>query len=438
MTRSQRADDERAGEAPAEERGPGPEPAMEASNVAGERGIASINRARSLQSRLSNLLAMGLMSGLGLGLLTWYYAQTFSRQAHARQEAVAASRSRAQGEMPLPALGRVDPPAPAPLVAEAPALERVLGPEPASPPIPTASVGAPALGLGARTAGGGHASPSRRSLARRLAGPVFSPPSDNGSSGAVAEGAIVPAASRSGMLLGASGQSPPGSAGAHEGEAASSADSEGAVAALLRPSVTPAVQARVLPTQPLLLPKGAFIDCTLETAIDSSLPGLTTCITATDTFGADGQVVLLERGTKLVGETRGEVRQGTARVFVLWTEARTPTGVVVPLASPGTDELGRSGLPGAVSRHFFERFGAAMLISVLDAAVQAEVAAQSNGGAVIYDPSGAENVMTEVLKGTVNIAPTVRKQNGDRIQVLVARDLDFRSVYELRPVPAAR
>ncbi len=97
--------------------------------------------------------------------------------------------------------------------------------------------------------------------------------------------------------------------------------------ALLRPSVSTAVRAQVLPTQRLLLPKGAFIDCTLETAIDSTLPGMTTCVMATDTFGVDGQVVLLERGTKLIGETRGQVQQGSARVFVLWTEARTPTGV---------------------------------------------------------------------------------------------------------------
>src|SRR5207302_3940500 len=148
---------------------------------------------------------------------------------------------------------------------------------------------------------------------------------------------------------------------------------------LLRPTVTPAVAASVLPNRRFLLPKAAFIDCTLETAIDSTLPGMTTCITATDTFSADGTVVLLERGTKLIGETRGEVAQGASRVFVLWTEARTPTGVVVPLASPGTDELGRSGLPGVVNRHFWDRFGAAILISVINGAVQAGAESASHG-----------------------------------------------------------
>jgi len=193
------------------------------------------------------------------------------------------------------------------------------------------------------------------------------------------------------------------------------------------------MRARVLPAQRLLLPKGAFIDCTLETAIDSSLPGMTTCVTASDTFGVDGSTVLIERGSKLVGETRGEVAQGQARIFVLWTEARTPTGVIVPLASPGTDELGRSGLSGDVNRHFFQRFGAALLISVIDGAVQAGIQSSAgNSGTVIVNPTASQGVMEEVLKSTVNIPPTISKNHGDRIQVFVARDLDFRSVYELK------
>lgn len=137
---------------------------------------------------------------------------------------------------------------------------------------------------------------------------------------------------------------------------------------------------------------------------------------------------------------RDTVRHGSARVYVLWTEARTPDDVVVPLASPGTDELGRAGLPGEVNRHFWERFGAATFVSVIDGAVQAAVQRASDGGdgTVVVNPSTSRDIMTEVLRSTINIPPTVTKQNGDRIAVLVARDLDFRSVYELRPVALQR
>jgi type IV secretion system protein VirB10 len=409
--------------------------------VAGERGIVSINRGRSLQSRLSNLLALGLMGGLGVGLLGWYYAHAFARQAHAREHAKIAAQAKVQGEMALPPLGPIDPPttAPAaqgptaansaaPVTADPSAVERVLGP---APPLLAASLADPAPPVyGARPSSRVPRPVGQRAADRRLDGPVFSGVSANGApNGGAAAGADALDAAMAG---------PPAEPRAVTDSREVAPGPQDQLAALLKPSVIQAVQAQVLPTQSLLLPKGAFIDCTLETAIDSSLPGLTTCVTATDTFGADGKVVLLERGTKLVGETRGEVQQGSARVFVLWTEARTPTGVVVPLASPGTDELGRSGLPGAVNNHFFERFGAAMLISVLDGAVQASAAANSRGGAVIYDPASSEDVMTGVLKSTVNVAPTVIKQNGDRIQVLVARDLDFRSVYELRVAAAAQ
>lgn len=383
----------------------GGENAQGEGQVAGERGASAVQRPPSLQSRVSNYLAMGLMGALALGFLGWYYAQSMGNRASARVSAEAAAQDKAKGEMAVPPLGRVDPPPPT-------VLETFLDEPPEEPlaDVPEAWLSptndpppdyAPAAQPAAKTA-------KELRLERQFAGRAFAGPTG---------GAAAPS------------DAPPGADAGPGGE----------LGALLRPTVTEAAAARLLPTQQLLLPKGAFLDCTLETAIDSSLAGMTTCVLATDTFGADGSVVLLERGTKLVGETRGQVRAGAARIFVLWTEARTPTGVVVPLASPGTDELGRAGLPGEVNRHFFERFGAAILVSVIDGAVQAAVQSQrEEGDTLILNPSISSQVMTEVLKSTISIPPTVVKPQGDRIQVLVARDLDFRSVYELKPVAIVR
>ena len=391
-----------------------PEEGLEPATVLGERSTASVSTARSLQARVSNVLAMGLMSTLGLGLLGWYYAHTWTSQRQAKQAAQTASRSAAAGEMALPSLGKIDPPAPA--------LAGVLGPPPAPPPQvadPPNLAGAPSSSTPQLPPypAGAAAPPTKpawqMAQERRLAGPV-----------SVGPGVAKDTSSPSGVVP-ETGSSP-------QATDPASRSSDTGLAARLGPTATPATHARVLADRRLLLPKGAFIDCTLETAIDSTLPGMTTCITATDTFGVDGSTVLLERGSKLVGETRGDVSQGQSRIFVLWTEARTPTGVIVPLASPGTDELGRSGLAGVVNRHFFQRFGAAILISIIDGAVQGAIASQSQGTAVIYNPSASQDVMEEVLKSTVNIPPTVTKAQGDRIQVLVARDLDFRSVYELK------
>jgi type IV secretion system protein VirB10 len=385
------------------------EPKSGPDEVVGERSIASVNQVRSLQSRVSNFLAMGLMSTLGIGLLGWYYVHTFSHRTEVKQRAQAASRNQAVGEMALPSLGKIDPPAPA--------AAQVLGPPPALPPgMPVQT--ADSVASTTYAAQGAPGQPAAKpawilAMERKLGGPVSEGP------GVQKESPSTPTSAESASV-------PPGSLPSTSGEIGDSR-----LASLLRPTATPATRAEVLPAQRLLLPKGAFIDCTLETAIDSTLPGMTTCITATDTFGVDGSTVLIERGSKLVGETRGQVTQGQSRLFVLWTEARTPTGVIVPLASPGTDELGRSGLSGDVNRHFFQRFGAAILISVISGVVQA-AATRDSGGTVIYNPSTSSDVLTEVLRGTVSIPPTITKNQGDRIQVFVARDLDFRSVYELK------
>ncbi|WGT63694.1 type IV secretion system protein VirB10 [Variovorax paradoxus] len=390
--------------------------------IEGERGIPSVNRERSVQSRISGFLALAAIILLGAGFLFWYYNTQYAKTREAEENARKAAAARAGGEMKVPPLGRIDPP-------RAAAPEAAAGAVPPSPPPPANGPnGAPA-----------QKTPEQIALERQLGTPVLrraqaTQPGGPASPHAFADPAIPRAGSVPSMaqLMDAL-QSPPAIPTTLGGSPLS---------ASLRPTPTPAVVAQILPTQRMLLPKGAFIDCTLETAVDSTYEGMTTCIGASDVYGADGKVVLLERGTKYVGEQRGTPRQGQGRVFIVWNEARTPTGVVVQLASPGTDELGRSGLPGFVDTHFWDRFGAAVLISVIDGTMQTIAARQQSGtavgsgGGVVLGPQGSRDVITEVLRSTVSIPPTVIKNQGERIQILVARDVDFRSVYALRTEPA--
>jgi type IV secretion system protein VirB10 len=69
-----------------------------------------------------------------------------------------------------------------------------------------------------------------------------------------------------------------------------------------------------------------------------------------DVFSENGRVVLLDKGTKVLGQYSGGITQGQARMFVLWTRALTPRGVAIDLGSPAADSLGRAGVTAASTR----------------------------------------------------------------------------------------
>jgi type IV secretion system protein VirB10 len=168
--------------------------------------------------------------------------------------------------------------------------------------------------------------------------------------------------------------------------------------------------------------------------MNSTLPGFVTCVIPQDILGKTG-IVLLDRGTKIVGQFQGGVRQGVERMFVLWTRAETPQGVVINLDSPASDPLGRAGLDGAVDSHFWKKFGGALLLSTVDGALSIGQAAVSKAGTVTVKTSNTSGVIGESLRNSVNIPPTITKNQGELVSIFVARDLDFSSVYRIGPAP---
>ncbi|MDQ1153068.1 type IV secretion system protein VirB10 [Brevundimonas sp. SORGH_AS_0993] len=185
-----------------------------------------------------------------------------------------------------------------------------------------------------------------------------------------------------------------------------------------------------LPDRNLLVTAGTSVPCVLQTALDSTTPGYVTCVLPRDVWSDNGAVVLMERGTRVLGEYRGGLQQGRRRLFVLWTRAVTPTGVAVALASPAADALGRSGFDGVVDTHFWDRFGGALLLSIVDDGVYAAAGRTDGASAMARVPSDAASV---ALQGSVEVPPTLRKDQGSEVSIFVAQDLDFAGVYQLRP-----
>ncbi|WP_045319466.1 type IV secretion system protein VirB10, partial [Brevundimonas abyssalis] len=187
------------------------------------------------------------------------------------------------------------------------------------------------------------------------------------------------------------------------------------------------VSAGRLPDRRFLITAGAVIPCILETAMDSAAPGQVRCVVPRDVYSDDGAVVLLDRGSRILGEYRSALERGRGRLFVLWTRAVTPDGVAIALASPAADALGRAGFDGRIDSHFWQRFGGALLLSAVEG-VSSAAADAARDPAAVRRPSGAA---ASALEHSADIPPTLRKDQGAEVSIFVAQDLDFSGVYGL-------
>jgi len=203
----------------------------------------------------------------------------------------------------------------------------------------------------------------------------------------------------------------------------------------LKPTKVSGSRAGVLPNRNFMLTKGHFLGCSLEQAINSTLAGMLSCRLNRDVYSTNRKVLLMERGSLITGEYQRGLTKGQARIFVLWTRVETPLGVVVDIGSPGTDALGRSGIDGYVNRHFFERFGSAIFLSVIDDVGQFAVAKAQEGDTNQINFGGttqaSQDMAAEALKYSIDIPPTLEKNQGGDVSIYVARDLDFSDVYTL-------
>lgn len=380
-------------------------------HIEGERAVPSVNKGLGMQTKITNFLIFASIIVIAGFLLFKYYANMLEHRREQQQATERDTKQTAGARLP-------------PLVP--PAFGNAAAPASTSTAPPLGNAGnAQQQKLDAN--GQPILSPAEQLLQHRLNSPVL----------------FSLDAAKNNRTGSGSGSSDAGdeAAGPARLSALGAADDRSdSLANSLKATKLDAATASLLPDRNFLITQGSSIRCTVDPALDSTLPGIETCTGSDDVYSANHQVLLLERGTKYVGQSKQALVQGQKRLGVVWTRAETPNGVIVPLDTGSADELGRPGIEGEVDNHFWARFGAAFVYSFFDDVAAYEIAKQQSSGSgggntTIAFPntiSGSNNVASEILKQTANIPPTLRKVQGGNISLIVGRDLDFSHVYTLK------
>lgn len=198
----------------------------------------------------------------------------------------------------------------------------------------------------------------------------------------------------------------------------------------------------VLPYDPnLFIPENTVIPCSLDRRFVSDLSGKMTCTVSDDIYSASGNVRLIEKGTRasLVYKA-GTLKHGQGRVFIIATKLRTRSQpfLDIPLIdSEAAGALGESGVDGWIDTHFWERFGGAMMLGMIPDAMQGLSGAgkgnkDNNSDYTANSREAFAGIARDAFANSVNIPPTLYKNQGEIITLITGEDLDFSGVYQLR------
>lgn len=210
-----------------------------------------------------------------------------------------------------------------------------------------------------------------------------------------------------------------------------------------QPELSPAAVRRIPYNPDLYVPENTAIPCSLDYRFVSDRAGKIRCTIADDIWSASGNTKLIEKGTTATGiyQTGAEtgMTHGQGRAFLIITKLRTrqPPYLDIPLVDTrAAGELGEAGVDGWIDSHFSERFGGALLVGMIpDVAAWASDSAGQKDRNTDYTENSRQamaDMARTTLENSINIPPTVHKNQGEIINLVSGQDIDFSGIYTLR------
>ena len=164
-----------------------------------------------------------------------------------------------------------------------------------------------------------------------------------------------------------------------------------------------------------IIGQGKMIYATLETAINTDIPGMVRGLISRDVYSESGKNILIPRGSRLVGTYSSDITFGQARVQITWTRVMRPDGIDIRVNSPSADALGHAGISGDVDNHLMHNVGNMLMMSVINVALGKyadKKAGNTNSTTTTINPilpstNSTTTTGTTSSNQTVNTTPTV-------------------------------
>lgn len=177
---------------------------------------------------------------------------------------------------------------------------------------------------------------------------------------------------------------------------------------------------------------GGIIPGVMLTGINSDLPGTMTADVREDVYDTvTGRILLIPKGTRVIGKYSSSISFGQSRVLVVWQRLIFPNGKSINLENfEGADMSGYSGLVGTVDNHTLKLFQGVILSSILGAAAGIiDDNGNNNNNNSWRNNAGrgaGEEIVTigeAIASRLLAVQPTIKIAPGSRFNIMVNSDL---------------
>ncbi len=184
------------------------------------------------------------------------------------------------------------------------------------------------------------------------------------------------------------------------------------------------------PVSPWQVMAGTVLRAALITGLNSDLPGFVIAKLTEDVFDTvTGRVLLLPRGTRLLGRYDSRVAFGQERALVVWHRLILPNGASVVVENlPAADMAGQAGLSDSVDLHMWQLARGVLLSSLLGVGTELAWEDEDSITRAFRESvqKGADSAGSALIQRELDVQPTIRVRPGWPLAVLVHRDLVLR------------